>query len=140
MKISPTWYPSATDSYTARKGTITADRKPGTLVWQRDGGQLYVTCRACNAINDITGHQDHRYTDRLIGSCFVCTNCRTHYFFHLEGWEPPTVIACLNCGNRKRFAVGKGEVRRLRKQGWHVDTENPTHSRCPECVQAKRQK
>lgn len=141
MRISKPRYPGDTENYTARKGTISADRKPGTIVWQRDGGYVYVTCRACNAINDITGHQNKGYTDSLDNSsCFVCTNCQTHYFFRLEGWEPPQFIMCLDCRCEQKYVVGKGEIRRLRKQGWMVNVERPTDSRCPTCVWVRRRR
>ena len=49
--------PRGTGTYSIPKGEIRADRKPGTLVWQREGARIFVTCRGCDAINDITDHQ-----------------------------------------------------------------------------------
>lgn len=140
MKINRGQYPAGTDTYIAKKGVISADRKPGAILWQHDKGRLYVTCRACNAINDITGHQNKGYTDGLdTSSCFVCTNCRTHYFFHLVGWEEPRCITCVDCGT-EQYVVDKGEMRHFRKRGWTVNVERLTDSKCPDCVRVRRRR
>ena len=124
--------------YRIARGTIKADRSPGTLVWARAEGRVFITCKSCNAINDITGHQsEHRYyANRLDdSSCFVCTHCHTHYFFRLLDWDIPEVAKCDSCGNTK-FVTDKGEIRRLRKQGWMVDLKKWSGTRCPICVKA----
>lgn len=134
MKIYRRFNDYGSTNYVAQKGTIASDRRPGTHVWQRDGGKVFVTCRGCDAINDITDHQNASYARFLEPSCFVCTNCRTHYYFTLRGWEQPALISCSICRHAQKFAVGKGEFRRFRKQGWIIDPKNNKSARCPHCA------
>ena len=127
----------STGIYHVSKGEIRSDRKPGMLVWQREGARIFITCRGCDAINDITNHQTEYHSRKLDYSCFVCTNCHTHYYFELLGWEPPGVVKCRLCRNSphnyRSFVMGKGEIRFLRKKGWTIDPKDAQNSVCPCC-------
>lgn len=125
------------DTQTAIRGEIRSDRESGRMIWDKVGDCVYITCRSCDAINDISGHLKgaRPYYDGYIKApCFVCTNCRAHYYFRLEGWGfefGATNIYCYKCGSTSRIN-DKGDIRAFRKAGWLI-SKKPGETRCGGC-------
>lgn len=125
MKVKNVDYYNLVDTQTAVRKEIRSDRDRSQMVWDKVDERVYVTCKACDAINDVTDHTRTlavHYDGFVKGPCFVCTNCRAHYYFRLEGWgfeSGPTVVYCYYCSSRERVKT-KGDLRRLRTSGWLI--------------------
>jgi hypothetical protein len=108
-----------------RKGQIRSDRLPHECVWQELEGRIYVTCKSCDAINDVSKHGVQE--DGEVRPCFVCLNCNSHYFATLEDWDGRNSYVCDFCG---RVVRGK-EL----PEGWKkkvLDCGCCYHYTCPE--------
>ena len=90
----------------ARKGEIRPDRAERDLIWQEDGEKLYITCRACSAINDITTHSID--VNGQLAPCIVCVNCHTHYFVRLANWAGFFSMYCTECNKYKKVKSIEG--------------------------------
>lgn len=75
------------DYVIARHGEI-GEKRVG--LWQivkvRGKKRLYLRCKACKAINDITHYRItyQGYTART--RCITCVGCRLHAWYKLDGW------------------------------------------------------
>ena len=76
------------EHYKVRRAKITSKRKPKVLICQIFEGRVYITCKACSAINDITRHYKDVRSNGGIDSCIVCKTCLAHYFVTLSGVTP----------------------------------------------------
>ena len=117
-----------TSSILARKGEITADRMEREAIWQREGRKLYITCRSCSAINDISGHH---VRFGFVSPCFVCTNCRAHYYARLDDWDEPATVRCDSCKK-----CTKDTPKGLKESGWASNEQTCeccVRHWCPEC-------
>lgn len=125
MKVKNVDYYNLVDTQTAVREEIRSDRDRSQMIWDKVDERIYVTCKSCDAINDVTDHAKTlavHYDGLVKGPCFVCTNCKAHYYFRLEGWgfeSGPTTVYCYNCGTRERVE-NKGDLRRLRISGWLI--------------------
>lgn len=130
------------DTQTAVRKEIKSTRERSQMVWDKVEGRVYVTCRSCDAINDVTDHTKAltvHYDGLVKGPCFVCTNCQAHYYFRLEGWgfeSGPTIVYCYGCGGRSRI-VDKGDIRNLRRGGWTI-SKKPGETFCKECRRRRK--
>jgi len=96
MKIEKRHPPLRSESVCVKKGRIQSDRLPHECVWQELEGRIYVTCKSCDAINDISRHGIDSTGE--VNPCFICLNCGAHYFPVLEHWDGRNSYICNYCG------------------------------------------
>ena len=128
---------SLVDRVSARKVVITSKRVKNSPIWQIDGSEIFVTCKSCDAINNINPHRQDIHTDGNVHPCFVCINCAAHYFVRLDGWKEQMTIRCSACGRRSKGAFNKGELRKLRQSGWRIDPKDHAEAKCRWCAERK---
>ena len=116
------------EHYKARRGEITSKRKPKKLIWQIFEGRVYITCKACSAINDITNHYKDILRSGHLNTCVICKTCLAHYFVDLSGLTPDKdgPFFCAGCKVSSRTLSLLG----LKKKGWHVGKKKFL---CPNC-------
>jgi len=78
----------------------------GKALWTEGGGEVFVTCACCGAINHLKGFYllEHcRYTptifyENIVTPCINCTKCKAIFAARLCDWEK------VSERTRKRFA------------------------------------
>jgi len=108
------------------KGIIASDRAPGESIWQEDGDKIYVTCRGCSAINDIS--EFFISPDGVVNPCVTCVNCGTHYWTVLGDWDGRTSF---HCQYRWHMGRTKEQVPKDLDKKW---VNGCFRYACPECA------
>ena len=125
--------PTSSGTLIVEKAEITSDRHDGALHWQMDRANIYITCKGCNAINDISGHIID--PSGTVEPCFVCVSCSTHYFVRLNQWDGSSRMICGDCG--KAILVKSAS----NKQGWtkgNAGCACCSIDVCPKCSKNRR--
>jgi hypothetical protein len=129
---------SVLQAYTLyKKGKID---KSGRLVWQTDGGRLFIRRECCGKITNITTYEivHALIADEIIGysmNCIHCAPCNgyaTH--FVLDRWKPPsaTIATCFRYGRKVMgddlwYAIGGVGSHGPRKEWVHLYSKKHTN-------------